>query len=364
MSLIEAIDWLGEGGVLALGSLFVGIVFGALAQRSRFCMRAAVLELSAGNIGSSVSIWLLAFFAAVAATQGLIAADLLDVSQARQLAARGSLSGAIIGGLLFGIGMVLARGCASRLLVLSATGNLRSLVAGLVLTITAQASLRGALSPLRAYISNLWTLEGGPERDLIATLGLNGNNALEIGLIGLAGAIYYAVRNRVSPWRAAGALGVGLMIALAWLFTYSLSYQSFEPVPVRSISLIGPSADTLMTLINTPTIPFNFDMGLVPGIFIGSLFAAFLSRTMKMECFDDQRRMPRYISGAVLMGFGGMLAGGCAVGAGVSGNSIFSMTALAALSAMWIGAALTDYLVDRKRILIISLPPLPHSASK
>ncbi len=364
MSLIEAIDWLGEGGVLALGSLIIGVLFGALAQRSRFCMRAAVLELSSGSIGSSVSIWMLAFFAAIAATQGLIAADLLDVTQARQLAARGSLSGAIIGGLLFGVGMVLARGCASRLLVLSATGNLRSLVAGLVLTVTAQASLRGALSPMRAYMSNLWTLEGGEARDLIAILGLNGDSALVIGLIGLAAAVFYSIRNKISPWRVAGALGVGLMIACAWLFTYSLSYQSFEPVPVMSISLIGPSADTLMTLINTPTIPFNFDMGLVPGIFLGSLIAALLSRTMKMECFDDQRRMPRYISGAVLMGFGGMLAGGCAVGAGVSGNSIFSLTALAALSAMWIGAALTDYLVDRKRILIISLPLLPQNVSK
>ncbi|WP_396271059.1 YeeE/YedE thiosulfate transporter family protein [Ideonella sp.] len=29
--------------------------------------------------------------------------------------------------------------------------------------------------------------------------------------------------------------------------------------------------------------------------------------------------MRRYIAGAMLMGFGGMLAGGCAVGAGVPG---------------------------------------------
>ncbi len=69
------------------------------------------------------------------------------------------------------------------------------------------------------------------------------------------------------------------------------------------------------------------------------------------------------IGGAVLMGFGGMLAGGCAVGAGVSGSSIFSLTAWVALSSMWAGAALTDYLVDRKRILVISLPDMPQRAS-
>ncbi len=47
------------------------------------------------------------------------------------------------------------------------------------------------------------------------------------------------------------------------------------------------------------------------------------------------------------MGFGGMLAGGCAVGAGVSGASIFTITAWITLVAIWIAAALTDALIDR-----------------
>jgi uncharacterized protein len=42
-----------------------------------------------------------------------------------------------------------------------------------------------------------------------------------------------------------------------------------------------------------------------------------------------------------------MLAGGCAVGAGVSGGSIFSLTAWSALVSMWAGAALTDRVMDR-----------------
>jgi uncharacterized protein len=363
MGLESAIDWLGEGGVLSLGSVLVGVLFGMMAQRSRFCMRSAVIEFFGGSIGPSVTIWLLAFFAAVAATQAFIAADMLDVSEARQLASQGSMSGALFGGFIFGVGMILARGCASRLLVLSATGNLRALVSGLILTVTAQASLRGALSPTREYIARLWTVDGGESRDLAALLNLNTNSALSLGLIGLAGALFYAFRNKINPWRAAGGLGVGMMVAMGWLFTYSMSYQSFEPVPVMSVSLIGPSADTLMTLINKPTIPLDFNFGLVPGIFLGSLMAGLFSRNLKMECFDDQRRMPRYIGGAVLMGFGGMLAGGCAVGAGVSGNSVFSLTALVALSAMWAGAGLTSYL-DRKRVFVVSLPSQPQVAGE
>jgi uncharacterized protein len=52
-------------------------------------------------------------------------------------------------------------------------------------------------------------------------------------------------------------------------------------------------------------------------------------------------------SGAVLMGFGGMLAGGCAVGAGLSGAAVFTLTSWVTLIAMWASAALTDRLLDQ-----------------
>lgn len=57
--------------------------------------------------------------------------------------------------------------------------------------------------------------------------------------------------------------------------------------------------------------------------------------------------MRRYLLGAVLMGFGAMLAGGCAVGAGVTGASIFALTVWLVLGGMWLGAGLTDLFVDR-----------------
>jgi len=91
------------------------MLFGAAAQHSRFCLRAATLELSNRLLGPRLSVWLIAFCAAVLFVQGLQASDVLDVSQSRQIANTGSMSGAIIGGLMFGVGMVLARGCASRL---------------------------------------------------------------------------------------------------------------------------------------------------------------------------------------------------------------------------------------------------------
>ena len=339
-------ELVGEAAVLAAGGLLIGMLFGAFAQLSKFCLRSAVIEFSSGMLGSKVAIWLLTFSAAVVATQAAIGLGLLDVDGVRQLAARGSLSGSIIGGLLFGAGMVLARGCASRLLVLSATGNLRALVSGLVLTVVAQASLRGALSPARETLSELWTVEGGASRNLLTLLGAGPVAGVCLGALGLGLALWLARRARIGVLVASSALGVGVTVAAGWLFTFRIAQVSFSGPQVKSISFTGPSADTLMGLINSPSMPLGFDTGLVPGVFVGSMLAALIAREWKVQGFHDGPSMGRYFLGASLMGFGGMLAGGCAVGAGVTGGAIFALTAWIALAAMWAGAIATHYVVD------------------
>lgn len=112
MNFASFLEKYGDAQVLAIGGALVGLGFGFFAQRSRFCLRAAVIEFWHGQFGAKLSVWLLAFSAAVVTVQCLLLVHVLDISTARQIATRGSLSGALIGGLLFGVGMVLARGCA------------------------------------------------------------------------------------------------------------------------------------------------------------------------------------------------------------------------------------------------------------
>ncbi|MBB4284770.1 YeeE/YedE family protein [Roseospira goensis] len=347
MDLTGVLDTLGEPGTIVLGGLVIGMLFGAFAQRSRFCLRAAVVEFARGSLGPKVSLWLIAFSMAVLGTQALILSGLLDVSESRQLAAAGSLSGAIIGGLMFGVGMILTRGCSGRLLVLSANGNLRALLSGLIFAVTAQASLHGALSPARDALAGLWVVEAPSVLNALTLIGLESRGGVVLALALTGFAVFVAVRNRLSPWVWIGGLGVGGTIAAGWLLTYSLSYQAFDPVQVESLSFTGPSADTLMLVLNPPGSALDFDVGLVPGVFLGSFLAALLCRDLKLEGFQGGYAMRRYIVGAVFMGFGGMLAGGCAVGAGVTGGAVFALTAWTALFCMWVGAALADLVVDR-----------------
>lgn len=342
------IDTLGESGTLAAAGLVIGAAFGFFAQRSRFCLRSAVIEFARGAPGGKLTVWLFAFATALVATQALALAGAFDASEARQIAARGSLSGAAIGGALFGIGMILARGCSSRLLVLAAQGNLRSVISGLIFAVTAQAAWTGALSPWREAIAGWWTIDGGAARDLIARTGIGHGGALLFGLVWLAAAVFWARRQRVPVWGWAGAVGVGLAIAAAWWVTYAVTQIAFDPHPIQALSFTGPSAEVLTRVLFVSDKPPGFDFGLMPGVVLGSFLAALLFRELKLEGFSGGSSMPRYIAGAMLMGFGGMTAGGCAVGAGLSGAAIFTATAWVTLAAMWLAAALTDRLVDQK----------------
>lgn len=343
----------GDGTVLAAAGLLTGVIFGISAQHSRFCLRAATAEVAEARPAGRMAIWLIAFFAALLATQIAVLVGVLDVSSARQLAATGSMSGAIIGGGMFGVGMILARGCASRLLVLSGTGNLRALIAGLVVTLVAQASYRGVLTPAREWVAGLWTVPGGIDRDMMAVFGLSRPAVILIGLAGLLVGVFMALRHRVPATRIAAGVMVGLAVALGWWLTWAIASASFEVVPISSVTFTGPSTDTLMALVSDRSVPLSFGIGLVPGVFAGSALMAVLTREWKIQRFSVDTPMERYLVGAVLMGFGAMLAGGCAVGAGVSGGAILSMTAWIAVGSMWVGALLA---------IFVSRPGTPDAA--
>ncbi|MDE4097050.1 MULTISPECIES: YeeE/YedE family protein [Rhodobacterales] len=346
MDLVSLVEGIGEAPTAALFGLLTGLTFGVAAQRSRFCLRAATVEFARGRMEDKVAVWLLTFSTAVVWVQAAQLLGLMNAADARMMAVPGSWSGAVIGGLIFGAGMVLARGCSGRLLVLAATGNLRSVVSGLIFAVVAQMSLSGVLSPLRDRLAGLWVTSGGRNMDLLATFGLPEWGGLALGAAIAVLALWLSRRNRIGAARLIFASGVGFAVAMGWVLTYELSLVAFDPVQIESATFTGPSAHTLMFFLDRNAI-LEFDVGLVPGVFIGAMLAAALSGEMRIQAFDGAVTMRKAMIGAALMGFGGMLAGGCAIGAGVTGGSIFAGTAWLALFCMWIGAMLTDFLIDQ-----------------
>ncbi|WP_068297305.1 YeeE/YedE family protein [Pararhodobacter sp. CCB-MM2] len=346
-AIMAFVEWIGEDRAGALFGLLTGMVFGIAAQRSSFCLRAATVEFARGMLGGRVAVWLLTFSTAMVWVQGAQWLGLFDAQDSRMMGVAGSWSGAVIGGLMFGVGMVLARGCSGRLLVLAATGNLRSVVSGLIFAVVAQMSLHGWLAPIRTWLAALWVTPNGQNLNLLTLLHLPDEAGLVLGLVLAVIALVVARRNRMGFGALVFASGVGFAVAMGWVLTWTLAQVAWEPVNVTSATFTGPSANTLMFFLESSP-ALNFDIGLVPGVFLGAFLSSLVKREFRFQGFEGEANMRRSMFGAVLMGFGGMLAGGCAIGAGVTGGSIFAATAWLALFCFWIGAMGADFLVDQR----------------
>ena len=95
------------------GGFIVGLVFGAIAQRQRFCMVGAVGNLVMMRDWRQAHAFLAAFAGAIAGPQGLEASGLVPVAESASRVARVDWLGAGAGGLMFGFGATLAGGCAA-----------------------------------------------------------------------------------------------------------------------------------------------------------------------------------------------------------------------------------------------------------
>ncbi|MCB1382025.1 MAG: YeeE/YedE family protein [Notoacmeibacter sp.] len=353
MDLVPLIDTLGENGVALAGGAVLGLIFGVAAQRSAFCTRSAVLGLVNGAGLKPLATWVAGFAAAVLAVQLLLWTGLADAAESRFFSTAQSLSGALTGGALFGLGMVLARGCVSRHLVLAASGNLRAAVTILIIAVTGLATYSGLLVPLRDSIAALSSTSDIGGNDLLAQMALPQGAGVVAGIALGAAALWLAVAARLSPARALGGLLAGLTIAGGWYFTHTLSTQVFEPIQPESLSFIRPLATTGELASGTEGAAFGLDQGVLLGTLAGAFLAALISRSFRVEGFRSAGAAPlwRYATGAVLMGFGGVLAGGCTIGAGFTGGSVLAVSSLVALVSMTGAAAIAGRLLEGSRPL-------------
>jgi uncharacterized membrane protein YedE/YeeE len=326
--LLEAYDWGLEARTLQLlFGLGLGLIFGVAAQITRFCLRRAVAGDS-DDRGSAGAIWLTAFATAIAAYQLANAYGLIAIEEHRFLANDIAVLAIVIGGAAFGAGMVLTRGCVSRLTVLSATGNLRAATVLIIFAVTAHAMLKGVLAPLRTALGSFTV-------DLpFASLGeLTGGAAASAALAIVAAA--WVIRRFRPAWHhiALGAI-IGLVPVLGWVTTSVLLFDEFDPLALQSAAFTLPWTDTLFWVIASTAVPAGFGTGFIGGILAGSFVSAAVRGELQAASFENASQTVRYSLGAVLMGFGGVLAGGCTVGAGLSGASALSVAALLALASI------------------------------
>jgi uncharacterized membrane protein YedE/YeeE len=313
-----------------LTGLALGLLFGAAAQISRFCLRRAVAGPQEER-ASAGAVWLTALATAIIAFAVATSFGLIDISEHRFASSELPIAALVIGGLSFGIGMVLTRGCVSRLTVLSATGNLRAVVVLLAFAVTAHAALKGVLAPVRTSLGSA-TID--------APIGSLAEHPLLLALFAfgvVAAALVLVLRSRPSAAHIVLGAVIGLVAVTGWAATSVLLFDEFDPMPVQTIAFTLPWSDTLFWTIASSAIPAGFGVGFIAGVLVGAFISAASRRELQLHSFETPAQTLTYVAGGVLMGLGGVLAGGCTVGAGLSGVASGSVAAIIALSAIAFG---------------------------
>lgn len=361
--MIEQLDLLreeyGTATLVVWGAFFIGILFGIIAEYSRYCARAALAEWAPGNELSIAAAnghprskqYLAAVLVALAGTQALFVSQNVDLAQSIYWSVPIRPVALIAGGLLFGAGMVLAGGCVSRLLVLAASGNGRSIVTLLVTGIAGYATLRGILSYPRIWLENAWSLETAPaqlyETGTVSSLSV----AAGIAVI-LFGLLALLVRRSGPKGMLTGA-AVGLIVVAGWAVTGIVGADEFEPTQLASLSFVAPAGETIQYLMIFTGDTIRFSVALLGGVLVGAFGSALAGRRLRLTGFTAENSLARYIVGGLLMGFGGVTALGCSVGQGLSGISTASLSSVIAVLAiaaggygmMWLRASRTEAVI-------------------
>ena len=322
---------------IVLGGLGTGLLYGMVAQISGFCLNSAIRNQVRHQQGDKLRSFLLAMVVALVGTQVITHAGLVDTSESIYASSRVSWVLTIFGGLLFGYGMILARGCGARTLVLLGQGNLRSLVVLLCLGISAYATLSGVLGPLRNWVNEQTVVN--LDNYTFESTTLRWSFVILFCLVFL----FYILKDKGFLKQSKdlfSGVAVGLLIVVGWLVTGWLGLDEFEPTPPASLTFVAPIGATIQYIMIATGASLNFGIVVVLGVIAGSFLSAVLTRQFQITGFDETLRMPRYIAGGVLMGIGGALAMGCSIGQGLTGFSTLSFMSLAALISIVFGARL------------------------
>lgn len=342
-------------------SFALAVVFGAIAQRTHFCTMGAVADIANMGDWTRMRMWALAIGVAMIGFNGMVWLGWVDARHSVYAGARLIWLSNLLGGALFGFGMVLASGCGSKTLVRIGGGSLKALVVFAVLAIASYATLRGITAVARvATVDTVGpVLPAGQDLpSLVAHASGLSRQALALGigvLIGLL-LIGFALADRQgrSGESLLAGLGIGAVVVGVWWVSGRLGHLAEHPVTLEevflatntqrmeSLTFVAPIAYTVDWLILFSDKSKVLTVGIVTtlGVIVGSAVVALVTRSFRWEGFGGTEDTANHVVGAVLMGIGGVTAMGCTIGQGLSGLSTLALGSFIAFAGIVAGAVL------------------------
>jgi len=356
---MQDIDLKALATLVLWASFGLSVIFGAIAQRTHFCTMGAVADIVNMGDWTRMRMWVMAMGVAMIGFNAMVALGWVDAAHSLYGGPRFIWLSALVGGALFGFGMVLASGCGSKTLVRIGGGNLKSLVVFVVLGVSAFATLKGITAVARVATVDTVAITFATGQDLPSLLAARTGVAkpvlaILLGLLIGGGLIAWTVSREEgrSGNNLLAGLGVGAVIVGVWWVTGRLGYVAEDPNTLQeafvatnsqrmeSLSFVAPVAYSLDWLMFFSDKSKLLTVGIVSvvGVVVGSAAYALGSKSFRWEGFRNAEDTGNHIVGAVLMGIGGVTALGCTIGQGLSGLSTLSLTSFVALAAIIAGA--------------------------
>ena len=345
--------------LLAVGGLLIGAIFGATVYWTNYCAMGSLSDIHNFNDYRRFRAWILAATTAVLGTQVLQFAGVVALERSMYLAPNFNWLGYIIGGLVFGVGMVMAGGCPSRNLARAGGGDLRALLTLIVLGLVAYMTIAGIIAPLRATFDSATALSlaGAPSQSIADLLSrLTGISPRSLGLIITAlivaaglGFCFSDARFRNSPTHVFSGVAIGATVVAGWALT-GLAFDDMAARPVAPISLtyVRPMGDTLqwLALFTATPVP-GFGVASVFGALVGACAAAVAKGRFRLSTYSDTEDTVRNLVGAAMMGVGGVMALGCTVGQAITGVSTLALGSFVTFAAIIVGGFYGLKLLER-----------------
>ncbi|WP_418319554.1 YeeE/YedE family protein [Piscinibacter sakaiensis] len=336
----------------------LSFLFGVIAQRTHFCTMGALSDVVNMGDWTRLRMWVLAIGVAILGFNAMVALGWVTAADTFYAAPEMTWLSALVGGALFGIGMVLASGCGSKTLLRVGAGNLKSVVVFVVLAISAYATIRGLTAVWRVNSVDriVWTLPPGQDLPSLATslFGIATPVAaawigLLFGLLCIAWVVARPEGRGFDVWL--GGVGIGAAVVGVWWVSGQLGHVIEHPETLEdtfiatatrrmeSLSFVAPAAQLLDWLIYYSDASKRLTLGAVSmlGILAGSFAYSMVTRTFRWEGFRNARDTGHHLIGATLMGVGGVTALGCTIGQGISGLSTLSIGSVLAVAGIVAG---------------------------
>ncbi|MGV3096374.1 MULTISPECIES: YeeE/YedE family protein [Staphylococcus] len=335
---------------MIISGLIVGILLGFVMQRTRFCLAGGFRDMYVQKNNKMFYALLVAITVQSIGLLILTGLNLISIPDSTF-----PIIGTIIGAFIFGIGIVLAGGCATGTWYRAGEGLIGSWVALVLYAVTAAITKTGVLLPVMTWINQPTNINANMSQTTGIPMWVFTLILTIITIIFVtktlrkpkpkfavpklkqkySGLRHYLFEKRYHPFVA--GIAVGLIALIAWPMSMSTGRD-------YGLGITTPSANLITFLITGDTQLIDWGVLLILGIFLGSYIAARGSREFKWR-LPDKKTIRNSAIGGICMGFGASVAGGCSIGNGLVETAIMSWKGWIALGSMILGVWFMSYFI-------------------